>query len=91
MADYVRITDALHTYKKWDSFPDLIYHRFKGSHCQRQAMQLAAWTVNSAALWEVNARLHRDGYRWWHVMPDWFYKRPMFVLNRRFWKSFLGL
>lgn len=65
--------------------------RYKGSHCQRQSLQLAAWTIEPEAFSNVNKYLHNLGYRWYHVLPDWFSRRPGVVLTRRFWRAFLGV
>ena len=62
---------------------------YKTSHCQRQALLLAAWYVHIDHYRDISKQLHSSGYRWWQVVPEWMTKQPLYFFTKRFWKVLL--
>ena len=56
-----------------------------GSRCQRDAMLQAARETGLQQL--VQAEFARQGYRWYHVIPDQIASNPFFVFHPRFLRS----
>lgn len=59
------------------------------THCQREAIRVAAWWVGYSST--ADYILWRAGYRWYHLLPDWMWRRPGLFLTQRFWKAFVGV
>ncbi|MCW9094496.1 MAG: hypothetical protein OQJ74_01470 [Ignavibacteriaceae bacterium] len=55
------------------------------SNCQREAVLLAANELGYAK--EVRFYFHRKGYRWYHIIPDFVIKNPLFFFSAFFWRT----
>jgi hypothetical protein len=57
------------------------------SRCQRDAVRVAA---RDLGLLEQLDRFYRDqGYHWYHIFPDFLFKKPGIVFSWRYWKKTL--
>lgn len=54
------------------------------SRCQREAAIVAATELGMAS--EVKRHFHQLGYRWYHFIPDFFFRTPFFLIDPYFWK-----
>lgn len=60
------------------------------SHCGRQSVWLAAYSLGHGAEKTVT-KIYKDlGRKWWQILPDFFYK-PSMLLKKKFYASFMGL
>ena len=86
--------DAYSRYQNFKQIRDQFYiHGFQPrlantlqkSKCQRLAALKAAEDTGIAE--EVAQHYHANGYRWYHVLPDFVFKNPLFFFHPYFWRS----
>ena len=78
--NYKRVKDQLFLY----GFQPRIMIAYMGSKCQR----LAALTAAEELGWEEETRhfFYEQGYRWYHWIPDFMMKDPLFLFRNYFWR-----
>ncbi|PWJ41956.1 hypothetical protein [Sediminitomix flava] len=82
--NYKRIKDQLYKY----GFQSRIINRFIGSKCQRAAAHTAALELGMES--QIKHHFWKMGYRWFHFIPDFMVKDPLFFFRRYFWsRTFL--
>ncbi len=88
--------DLLSRYQDYKKAKDLFYENgfdpriarlFIHSRCQRDAVAVAARDLGIKD--ELSRYYHRLGYRWFHVLPDFVFKRPMIFFSFRYWQKTL--
>ena len=55
------------------------------SSCQRKAANLAADELGCGK--EVQSYFYREGYRWYHIIPDFVFHNPRFFFSSFFWRT----
>ncbi len=81
--DYKRAKDLFFE----NGFHPRIARLFIHSRCQRDAIRVAARDLGLAG--EL-ARFYSDmGYQWFHILPDFIFKRPYILFSRRYWQKTL--
>ncbi|MFP4649961.1 MAG: hypothetical protein ACLFML_03380 [Desulfobacterales bacterium] len=79
--DYKRVKDQLLRF----GFDTRIIKALLKSRCQRDAAWIAA--LESGYGEACRAFYRRQGYRWYHILPDFLFSRPQFLISRHFWQS----
>jgi hypothetical protein len=64
-------------------FRSLILLPFLKSRCQRDAVSVAAEELGNGDA--ARAFFYQNGYRWYHLLPDFSFRRPQFLLTKHFW------
>ncbi|MFC2123753.1 hypothetical protein ACFLU5_02990 [Bacteroidota bacterium] len=86
--------DAWSRWQNYKLFRDLIYQygyreRFAKSlihsRCQREAAYIAALDVGCTD--QVARFYYQKGYRWYHLIPDFVFKCPRYLITRNFWNT----
>lgn len=86
--------DAYSRYQNFKQIRDQFYlHGFQPrlantlqkSKCQRLAALKAAEDTGVAE--DVAQHYYHNGYRWYHVLPDFVLKNPLFFFHPYFWRS----
>jgi hypothetical protein len=81
--DYKRAKDLFFE----NGFKSRIAKIYIFSKCQREAARVAA---RDLGLLEPLDLFYQDqGYHWYHVFPDFLYKKPRIILSRRYWRKTL--
>lgn len=82
--NYKRAKDQFFRY----GFKPRIAHRYIGSKCQRQAALVAAEELGMKD--EVLQYYEEQGVKWYHYVPYFMIKDPLFFLKKAFWsRTFL--
>ncbi|MEA3476655.1 MAG: hypothetical protein U9R60_00620 [Bacteroidota bacterium] len=55
------------------------------SRCQRDAAKVAANELGYIK--ECTQYFKSYGYRWYHLIPDWFFRKPHFLLSKYFFRT----
>ena len=78
---YKRVKDSLHKH----GFDPRILRPFIKSRCQRDAVLAAADELG----YKTHCRIYfrSQGYRWYHILPDFVITHPGFLVSRQFWQS----
>lgn len=78
--NYKRVKDQLFLY----GFNPRIMTAYMGSKCQR----LAALTAAEELGWEEETKeyFYKQGYRWYHWVPDFMVQDPLFMIRSYFWR-----
>ncbi|MDB5231726.1 MAG: hypothetical protein JWN76_2531 [Chitinophagaceae bacterium] len=77
--NYKQLKDQFYLY----GFDLRIVRPFIKSRCQRDAARVAA---SELGLGEIcNRHFHDKGYRWFHLLPDYLFTNPKFLLCKAFW------
>ena len=79
--DYKRVKDLFFRF----GFDARIIKTLLKSRCQRDAAMVAA--LESGHGDSCRAFYHGQGYRWYHIFPDFLVSHPQFLLSRHFWES----
>jgi hypothetical protein len=86
--------DARSRYQNYKQIKDQIFlygydHRiFKPvlkSRCQRDAAWLSAKELGYGK--QCKDYFYKHGYRWYHILPDFVFKKPHFLLTFYFWRT----
>ena len=56
---------------------------YQHSRCQRDAFVFAV-----PVEWRWVARGYLSQYKWYHVLPNWAYSNPGYILTYDFWRTF---
>ena len=79
--NYKKIKDQLFQY----GFDIRIFKPIIKSRCQRDAALLASADLG---LRKKSESLFRSfGYRWYHIIPDYVFQNPQFLLTKYFWRT----
>ena len=82
--DYKRAKDLFYMY----GFESRIAVNFIGSKCQRMAAMVAAEELGIAS--EVNNYYTAQGVKWYHYIPYFMLREPLFLFKKDFWsRTFL--
>ena len=86
--------DAYSRYQNFKQIRDQFYLRgfetrlantMQKSKCQRLAAIKAAEANGIGEA--VKEHYYKNGYRWYHILPDFFLKNPLFLFHPYFWKT----
>jgi hypothetical protein len=79
--NYKRVKDYLYDF----GYRERIFKPVLKSSCQRHAALIAAEELGYRERVEAFFRL--QGYRWYHIPPDFVFSHPQFLLSRHFWRT----
>ena len=88
--------DARSRFQNYKQAKDLLYENgfdqriirlFTGSRCQRDAVRVAACDLGMGR--QINAYFHAQGFRFYHLLPGFIFKRPGLLLTRKYWQKTL--
>ena len=79
--NYKQIKDQIFLY----GYDERIFRPVLKSRCQRDAAWLSAEELGFGAKCHSFFRSH--GYRWYHILPDFVFKKPQFLLTGYFWRT----
>jgi hypothetical protein len=79
--NYKQIKDYLYGF----GYRERIFKPVLNSSCQRNAALIAAEELGYRA--RVEAFFWSQGYRWYHIPPDFVFSHPQFLLSRHFWRT----
>jgi hypothetical protein len=57
------------------------------SKCQRDAARIAAKDLG--LLEQLDCFYQNQGYHWYHIFPDFLFKKPWIIFSRRYWQKTL--
>ncbi len=84
--------DARSRFQNYKLLRDLLYrygfkYRFirtmRHSRCQRDAARVAAKSLDFDYM--IKKYYRRCGYRWYHILPDFIFKKPIYLFSGHFW------
>ena len=78
--NYKRIKDQLFYFV----YKTRIVNQYIGSKCQRLAVETAADELGYGD--QVRAHFKAKGYKWYHFIPNFMIKDPLFIFKRYYWK-----
>ncbi|HMA66490.1 MAG TPA: hypothetical protein VKO20_01605 [Desulfosalsimonadaceae bacterium] len=78
---YKRVKDNLFTH----GFDQRILRPFLRSRCQRDAALAAAEQLGFQHL--CRSYYRSQGYRWYHILPDFVFSNAGLLISRQFWQS----
>jgi len=81
--NYKLVKDNLYTY----GFKTRFLKPFIKSSCQRAAVKVAA--VELGMLHQCREYFKRNGYKWYHLIPDIVLKKPSVLFTKNFWSTTL--
>lgn len=81
--DYKRAKDLFYE----NGFKPRIAKLYTHSKCQRDAIRVAAKDLG--LLKQLDHFYFNQGYRWYHIFPDFLSKRPWLLLSKRYWQKTL--
>ncbi|MEH6408662.1 MAG: hypothetical protein V7767_15400, partial [Leeuwenhoekiella sp.] len=90
---FLVIMDGWSRYQNYKRAKDLFYlhgftHRianlYIGSKCQRMAAEVAAEELGIGE--KVKSHYYEKGIKWFHYIPFFMVKDPLFLIKRHFWK-----
>lgn len=64
-------------------FNKRVVRLFEHSRCQRDAVRMAASHFGYLNL--CNAYFQERGYKWFHLLPDFVFNNPRYLLKKKFW------
>ena len=79
--DYKRAKDLFLRF----GFDTRIIKTLLKSRCQRDAAMVAALASGHGE--SCRAFYRRQGYRWYHILPDFLLRSPQFLISPHFWQS----
>ena len=86
--------DARSRYQNYKMFRDHFYNYgfqpriikpFIKSRCQRDAVIAAAEELGLEAM--CKKHFYEKGYRWYHLLPDFVFSKPTYLIKRLFWST----
>ena len=77
--NYKQVKDHLYL----NGFQPRIIKPFSFSRCQRDAVLAAAEELGMAK--ECKQYFKNQGYRWYHVLPEFIFHRPHYIFHKAFW------
>ncbi|OIQ36571.1 MAG: hypothetical protein BM563_10570 [Bacteroidetes bacterium MedPE-SWsnd-G1] len=81
--NYKMVKDKLHLM----GFDPRLVRPFMYSNCQRIAILVAANDLGCED--EVKKYFYQQGYRWYHIFPDTWIKKPLILFTKLFWEKIL--
>lgn len=79
--NYKQIKDQLYIY----GCNTLIFQPVLKSRCQRDAALISAKELGLYKF--CDDIFKKNGYRWYHLLPDFVFKKPQFLITKYFWAS----
>lgn len=88
--------DAYSRYQNYKLIKDKLYvngydqrliRPFMYSKCQRISISIAAKDLGFSN--EVKGFFYRQGYRWYHILPDTWINNPLVLFYKKFWHKIL--
>jgi len=79
--NYKQIKDQIYLY----GYSERILKPVLKSRCQRDAAWLSAKELGFGD--KCSAYFRTYGYKWYHIIPDFVYKKPQFLITAYFWKT----
>jgi hypothetical protein len=79
--NYKQIKDQFYTY----GFNSRILNPVLKSRCQRDAALISAKELGMYD--SCKSFFHDHGYRWYHIIPDFVFRRPQFLVTKYFWRT----
>ena len=79
--NYKQIKDQIYMY----GYDERIFKPVLKSRRQRDAAWLSAKELGYGSKCSAYFRSH--GYRWYHILPDFVFKKPQFLLTGYFWRT----
>jgi len=79
--NYKKIKDQIYLF----GFQKRIVKPILKSRCQRDAAMVAATELGYGR--SCREFFRRKGYRWYHLLPDFIFTNPLFLLSKYFWLS----
>ena len=79
--NYKQIKDQFYSY----GFDTRILQPVLKSRCQRDAALISASELGLKK--ECACYFWKHGYRWYHIIPDFVFSHPQFLLSKYFWKT----
>jgi hypothetical protein len=79
--NYKQLKDQLYRF----GFRERIMKPVLKSRCQRDAAIAASDELGIGA--QCKCYFRQSGYRWYHLLPDFFFRKPQFLLSWYFWKT----
>ena len=79
--NYKQVKDQIFLY----GYDERIFNPVLKSRCQRDAAFLSAKELGYGV--ECKQYFHSKGYRWFHVFPDFVFKKPQFLFTVYFWRT----
>lgn len=70
-----------------NGFDERIVKLFCISRCQRDAVRVAAYDLGMAEAFD--SCLKSKGYRWYHLLPDFIFRRPQLLFTVNYWQKTL--
>jgi len=81
--DYKKVKDLLYE----TGFKPRVVQLFMNSRCQRDAVKVAARDLGLTQVLIVYYKT--KGYAWFHLLPEFVFKKPMVVFTKRYWQRTL--
>ncbi len=81
--NYKQVKDLLHE----NGFDTRIINLFCHSRCQRDALRVAASDLGMTR--QMAAHFKAKGYRWYHLLPNFIFKRPQLLFTVNYWQKTL--
>ncbi len=81
--DYKRAKDLFFE----NGFKSRIAKIYINSRCQRDAVRIAAKDLG--LLEQLDNFYQTQGYHWYHIVPDFVFKKPWLIFSQRYWKKTL--
>ncbi len=81
--NYKAVKDLIHVH----GFQERIVKPFLHSRCQRDAIIVAAKDLGCQS--QLCSIYSKAGYRWYHILPDYTYKKPKMFLTKKYWVTTL--
>ena len=88
--------DAKSRFQNYKQAKDLLYENgfdqritrlFTGSRCQREAIKVAACDLGMTR--KLNSYLKEKGFRFYHILPGFIFKRPGLLFTKKYWEKTL--
>jgi hypothetical protein len=81
--DYKRVKDLFFE----NGFKSRIAKIYICSRCQRDAVRVAAKDLG--LLEQLDHFYQTQGYHWYHIFPDFVFKKPWLIFSQRYWRKTL--
>lgn len=79
--NYKQVKDQLY----FNGFQRRILKPLMISSCQRESALLAGKELGFYG--DVKQYFYENGYRWYHILPDFIFKNPLFFFTNYFWRT----
>jgi hypothetical protein len=79
--NYKQVKDQIYL----NGFQERLLKPLMISSCQREAALLAGEELD--CFYDVKNYFYSRGYRWYHILPDFVFKNPLFFFRNYFWRT----